>query len=182
MSISINAIISPKISEFFSKTKYEELNLILGSSRLIFFISNIIFLLFYNLIFLKLFSLIFPETYNFSLSYSYYFILYCVFISLFYFADTVLVMTGNQKIVIYSYILAIIINFILNITLIPIFAVKGALIATIISLISFNLVNFFVLKIIIQKKTKFKKIVFFFLEGLKKEKIKIVSMYANFKK
>lgn len=182
LAISINAIISPKISEFFFKKKFEQLNLILGSSRLTFLISNIIFLIIYQLIFFELFSIIFPNIYTFSLSYSYFFIYYCIFISLFYFADTALVMTGNQKIVICSYLIAIIINLILNIMLIPIFGVRGALIATIFSLIIYNLVNFFALKIIIKKKTKFQKIINFFLKGLQKEKIKILSIYVKFKK
>ena len=79
-------------------------------------------------------------------------------------------MSGNQKIVICSYLIAIIINFILNIMFIPIFGVRGALIATIFSLIIYNLINFFALKIIIKKKAKFKEIIYFFKKACKKKK------------
>jgi len=182
LAISINAILSPKVSELFAKRHFQKLNVILGSSRLIFFIFNVIFLMFYKLFLLKIFSFIFPELYSLSLTYSYFFIYYCVFISLVYFADTCLVMTGNQKIVIYSYLFAIIFNFILNVLLIPVFGVRGALIGTIISLITFNLINFFALRLIIKKKTRLKKIIFLIIDSLKKEKSKILSTYVNFRK
>ena len=91
-------------------------------------------------------------------------------------------MTGNQKIVIYSYLFAIIFNFILNVLLIPVFGVKGALIGTIISLITFNLINFFALRLIIKKKTRLKKIIFWIIDSLKKEKSKFLSKYFNFRK
>lgn len=177
LAISLNVIISPKISEYFSKRSFEKVNIILGSSRLIFFICNIIFLIFYEFLLVKIFALIFPETYDLSLSYSYYFIFYCIFVSLIYFADTSLVMTGNEKIVIYSYIVAIIINFLSNIIFIPIYGIKGALIATILSLIIFNLINFIAFKIIIKKKTSLKIIISSILESLKKNS-KILSTYV----
>ena len=81
-------------------------------------------------------------------------------------------MTGNEKIVIYSYILAIIINLLSNIVLIPIYGIKGALLATILSLIIFNLINFIAFKVIIKKRTGLKIIIVSILEALKKEKSK----------
>lgn len=172
LAITINAIISPKISEFYSKKNFERVNLILGSSRLIFFIFNIIYLIFYKIFIFKIFSYIFPEIYDVSLSYSYYFIYYCIFISFFYFAETCLVMTGNQKIVIYSYVFVIILNFILNVILIPIYEIKGALIATILSLVFFNFINYLAFKIKIKRKIDFIAIIKSIITSFKKENLK----------
>ena len=88
-------------------------------------------------------------------------------------------MTGNEKIVIYSYTIVIIINLVANIILIPIYGIKGALIATILSLIIFNLINFVSFKIIINKRTSFKIIINSIIESLKKEKSKILSSYVR---
>ena len=145
--LATNAMVGPKYSKYFFDKKFNEMeNLALNSTRIIFLVGLCVFIVLF--IFRTRLISIFDIDYN-NVKTTYFIAISLSFI----YAITgavglILQMTGKQNIQMYISFLALIINIILNVVLIPIYGLSGAIFSTYLSLILLNIT----LSIIVKKE------------------------------
>ena len=148
---SVNITASPKIAELFSTNKMDELSYLLKrSARLIFFLTLPIVLI--TVLFSEEILKIFGDYYVNANEALLVAIIGQGICSLFGVVHVYLNMTGRQNIFQFILIFAVVLNFVLNKTLIPIYGMTGGAISYVISMFAWNLIA----TIIIYKKDKVK--------------------------
>ena len=144
--MAVNTIAAPKFAEFWGKGDLEGLKKVVRqSTKLIFWTSAPVLILY--LIFPKWFMGLFGQEFKKGA-------LALIFLTIGQFINAasgsvgyILSMTGNQKLASYIMLIATLLNFVLNVLLIPIYGINGSAIASTISLAFWNLTfAFFVYK------------------------------------
>ena len=172
--LSMYAVLTPKISIFIKKNKFNLINFSIVFYRsFIFFIVLIIFVFFY--FFLKkliiiFFGSIYLDAYLPAIILSFFYILLSPFI----FSDIILKLSGNEKKVSFCALGSACINVFFNLLLIPKYGISGAAISTGLSVLFMHFFCFFLMP----KKLFFLFLLIKFLLSKKKFKIKkIVSKF-----
>ena len=138
---SINSIVAPKISDYFTKNKIDEFKeIIKKSSKLMFFLTMpvLIFVIILSDFILNIFGAEFliGKTALRILVLGQFFNVLCGSVGY------ILNMTENHNIFRNIAVFAVLVNIILNLVLIPVIGIEGAAIASMVSLVLWNLISF----------------------------------------
>lgn len=141
---ALNAYIAPKLAKAYASQNNELKRIYKNTVTIIAFTSIPIFIILYS--FPDVFLGLFGEEFKFAVSTLRIIIIGYLVSALLGPVGYLLNMTDNQSVFMKILLLSFIVNFFLNVILIPVYGINGAATATLLSMFLWNLISFFVLK------------------------------------